>query len=504
MALGLPPVSVGLKTIAPFLQRAEELVEREPIIAYWCAYYAAQLGITLKAKDTASRTVLFDLLTALERLKAEIGPNDAIDMEAASAAYVENFALKVFKMADDEDRAGRATKSTAKKFLAASNFFEVLKVFPKSEISEAVGLLPSLPKIILSLFQTEAKIKYAKWKAADISKALREGRKPSSAPVASEVDLDFISSEPAAPLIPARTPSPIPQPSASPPRTHREPSPPTRALSRSPKRQSPPPQIPASDIARANNVAIHREAKLDDEALSPGRWSTTATPGYDLIQEHALDSTIHPSDGLTVGGSKPKVAWVSSEMEGTASDEEPVRDPHLNRPSSRERSPRRVQFSTADTAAPMTGSPPRPRVAQERASSNSPPRGRSARNGSPRTVTDLPPGFVPSGPPIPSSAIEYAGPYVVDSLPSAPSLSASAATVSTAYVSPVSPLPPASHPSIHATIPPPPPPVLPFELTPTIISNAQKHCRFAISSLDYEDVEQARKELRLALKLLGG
>jgi vacuolar protein sorting-associated protein VTA1 len=54
----------------------------------------------------------------------------------------------------------------------------------------------------------------------------------------------------------------------------------------------------------------------------------------------------------------------------------------------------------------------------------------------------------------------------------------------------------------------PPAPVLfaapDFELTPSIIAKAQKHCRFAISSLDYEDAEQARKELRAALALLGG
>jgi vacuolar protein sorting-associated protein VTA1 len=42
------------------------------------------------------------------------------------------------------------------------------------------------------------------------------------------------------------------------------------------------------------------------------------------------------------------------------------------------------------------------------------------------------------------------------------------------------------------------------ELTPGLIAKAQKHCRFAISSLDYEDAEQARKELRAALALLGG
>ena len=43
-------------------------------------------------------------------MKKEIGPNDAIDVEAAGAAYVENFALKVFAMADNEDRKGEATR----------------------------------------------------------------------------------------------------------------------------------------------------------------------------------------------------------------------------------------------------------------------------------------------------------------------------------------------------------------------------------------------------------
>jgi len=56
--------------------------------------------------------------------------------------------------------------------------------------------------------------------------------------------------------------------------------------------------------------------------------------------------------------------------------------------------------------------------------------------------------------------------------------------------------------------PPPPPPVPvqedPGELTPAIISKVQKHCRFAVSALNYEDAEQAKKELRAALALLGG
>jgi vacuolar protein sorting-associated protein VTA1 len=122
-------------------------------------YYAAQVGISLKARDAPSRDFLLNLLDLLEQLKGAIGTHDAIDVENVSAAYVENFALKVFANADNEDRSGRVTRyvvldlcnsalflliclnarSTAKKFLAASNFLEVLKVFPKSDVSEAVS-----------------------------------------------------------------------------------------------------------------------------------------------------------------------------------------------------------------------------------------------------------------------------------------------------------------------------------------------------------------------------
>jgi vacuolar protein sorting-associated protein VTA1 len=69
------------------------------------------------------------------------------------------------------------------------------------------------------------------------------------------------------------------------------------------------------------------------------------------------------------------------------------------------------------------------------------------------------------------------------------------------------PLPPP--PSVpYVRMPPPAPsplePSPPAELTPGLIAKAQKHSRFAISALDYEDVEQARKELRAALAILGG
>jgi vacuolar protein sorting-associated protein VTA1 len=81
---------------------------------------------------------------------------------------VEEFALKVFAKADNEDRVTTPTKKTAVTFLAASIFMEVLRVF-----SAEGGELDD---------EIEEKIKYAKWKAADIMKSLREGKIPISGP----------------------------------------------------------------------------------------------------------------------------------------------------------------------------------------------------------------------------------------------------------------------------------------------------------------------------------
>ena len=90
-------------------------------------------------KEPAARAYLSPLLTLLESMKKEIGPNDAIDNDVVASAYVENFALKVFGMTDSEDRAGKATRGTAKKFLVAANLLELLQVFGKSNISDPVS-----------------------------------------------------------------------------------------------------------------------------------------------------------------------------------------------------------------------------------------------------------------------------------------------------------------------------------------------------------------------------
>lgn len=64
----------------------------------------------MKAKQPTSRNLLLELLGTLELMKNSLAGNDIMDIESASAAYVEEFALKVFESADNDDMTGQATR----------------------------------------------------------------------------------------------------------------------------------------------------------------------------------------------------------------------------------------------------------------------------------------------------------------------------------------------------------------------------------------------------------
>jgi len=96
----------------------------------------------------------------LSKIKKKLGTIDEED----SKLQIEGFALKIFSKADNEDRAGNATKTTAQAFYASAIFLDVLKQFGE--------LVPEL----------EERQKYAKWKAADITRCIKAGIKPKSGP----------------------------------------------------------------------------------------------------------------------------------------------------------------------------------------------------------------------------------------------------------------------------------------------------------------------------------
>eukprot|EP00887_Chlorella_sp_A99_P003832 scaffold11.g3832.t1 len=149
------------RILLPYLQRAQEIEKAEPKVAYYCRFYAvdqAMVHIPRQERAKEISGLIGALLTKMEKDKQglALGPDDNL--------HCENFALTVFNRADRVDRAGRADKTTALTFLAASYFIDVLNQFWE--------LAPDL----------QAKQKYAAWRAAEISKAIKEGRPPAPPP----------------------------------------------------------------------------------------------------------------------------------------------------------------------------------------------------------------------------------------------------------------------------------------------------------------------------------
>lgn len=124
------------------------------LLAYYCRSYAVDKGIKLRLDDPAVNAFLFGLMDTLELSKKSLTINDS------GAATCENYAYNIFSKADDEYRSGESTKDTARKFYAASTFYDILEQF---------GPLDD---------EVLEKRKYSKWKAADILKAIQSGQRP--------------------------------------------------------------------------------------------------------------------------------------------------------------------------------------------------------------------------------------------------------------------------------------------------------------------------------------
>ncbi|KAM0746616.1 DUF605-domain-containing protein [Meredithblackwellia eburnea MCA 4105] len=412
---GTGAVPTELKPIAPYLTRANELVKADPPIAYWCTYYALQLAMTLGPKEQESNQFLFTLMDKLETTKTELASNDAVSNDIAASAYVENFALKIFSQADKEDRAGKASRLTAKKFLAAANFLELLSIF--GEISQ----------------ENKEKIKYSKWKATDIAKAFREGR------------------------------TPVPGPAGGLPEGEED----TNA--------------PPSDQVTADEVGdLRRElAALEaaDKATLPGEGAAEASAPEDG------EPDAYPFPQLPTGD--PSTTTVDQPSAPT-DDVHPVTPgfpSFLNTPSI---------LPGASSSSPLDGplshsTPPTEPLQTPQA----PP--------SHQTSELPPPSTIPTG----SSGFPTAVfPPSVPQLPSAPPLPPPPPPPVAQYIPPRQPVFSPPPPPIAAPAPPPPPPAS-DSYDPSVVTQIQKHAKWAISALNYDDYETARKELRLALSMLG-
>jgi vacuolar protein sorting-associated protein VTA1 len=88
-----------------------------------------QYAISLGLKDPEANVFLASLLDSLESTKRSMPSTEAITDEVVGKAYMENFSGNIFTAADDQERALKATRTTAAKFLAAAQFMEVLQCF---------------------------------------------------------------------------------------------------------------------------------------------------------------------------------------------------------------------------------------------------------------------------------------------------------------------------------------------------------------------------------------
>lgn len=375
-------------------------------------------------------------------------------------------------------------RATAKRFLAAANFLEVLSVFSQ----------PASELILPGESTNSEKIKYAKWKAADIAKAYREGRKPTPGPANAVEELPppkpEAGIEPIVPPTPSTPPSTIPTvTSGSPPSIVRD--------------TPPPPHLNNLGTPRSRNHLLPGGNLPDPK--SPGSWSTIATPGTPdrrfedddfpqvksafVVDEIDTGGPGVASPGAGIGGISPPHS--ASSVDTTSSDT------------------RRVRFSPTATGGSTVTTPSVATQGTEDDPFNvqviiNPPD--ASVPTTPPVAAHFPPGFAPnfahpepSHPP-PPAASHTPAPYTSQPYVPPPP------TVPTAIPSAPSPqhyvptrVPDDPREGQRSTVT-----SAPVELTPLVVARTQKHCRFAISALDYEDAETARKELRAALALLGG
>ena len=264
-------------------------------------------------------------------------------------------------------------RGTAKKFLAAAHFLEILSTFETAGGSEGV-----------SESTNAEKIKYAKWKAADIAKAFREGRKPTPGPAGGLEDEAVESQTPSISIAPAPDTPLTPPPSSSPSGIYRINSPPHLKLSSQTQPQTPlTPSIPPPvDSAYLNPDALSAVPQ------TPSNWSTVATPGT------PDDTRYDPDDELANGSHAPthmRKAWVSTEMEGRHSDSELEEDSTLNRSS--------ILWAASSTPMIDGLTPPANEAEADGFDVLTPPAVPSA-----LPTVELPHGFLPSAPSQPPSA----------------------------------------------------------------------------------------------------
>ncbi|KAI9815655.1 MAG: hypothetical protein M1826_001964 [Phylliscum demangeonii] len=156
------PAKARSAQLTRFYHRAMQLESAEPVISFWCYVFLAErlLASELTRNDADCRRFMSGMFDRIDHLKASLVPDPAIEDESVAFDTVLAFALTTFERADEAMRAKQSSLQTVDTFQAAAVFFEVLQAF--GALSDEVA----------------ARVKYAKFHALRIAKAVKAGRDP--------------------------------------------------------------------------------------------------------------------------------------------------------------------------------------------------------------------------------------------------------------------------------------------------------------------------------------
>ncbi|MCJ1331480.1 hypothetical protein MMC10_008171 [Thelotrema lepadinum] len=469
------PNSLKSADITRFVSRAAQIEKAKPAVAYWCTYWIVQQIVTkgLHNTDDESKTYTSELMDKLEAIKAS--DDDAINDELAGQALIEQFGLEVFARADNAVRANKASRQTADTFQAAYTFLELLQIWP-----------PVDPEIT-------AKIKFAKYHALRIAKAIKAGEDPNL----SNPEPESASTQEAPPL------------------DSNDPE--VRALQGTPGAGQPPSAFCQPSV---------EEVPDEHDRLEPS-----------LARTSTLDQSLHPSRDSSIPRPPPGQGSSHAFQHPPAPPPVDVEDYYQTKEAP---DPRAPNGDVSPLGPPSTAAPPSigggyfPRIPDDphaQASSDAPLLPDAPGNIPQSPPTSLPPisppanqtAFQPPTQPTPYNLPQYSQqpqqpPYAPHpSYPRSQPAPAAGQGYGT-YGSAAQPSVPSPHPQVphsqyYSQIPqrqpplrqhvPAPEPEPPATVDEEAMNKAQKHARWAISALNFEDVPTAVKELRGALEALG-
>lgn len=409
--------------------RAEQLQNAEPIVAYWCDYWVLK-QILSKGLHTSSPDILeysTKLMNRMEHTKDTRGTEPAIADDTEGQVYIEQFAQKRLDSAQNVVKANKVTATTANTFDAAATLFGLVNIWGAPET------------------ETIQKIKYAKWNATRILRAIKDGKDPNES---------------------------NPKPDELPPLAKDDES---LAGALSPGSEVP----PSAPSSAPRPVTIEDEVD-GDNTLAPSTDSRTRRDSAGVSLPHSPASSA-AAPASTSGGGLPDLPPPASGALPSFGAGSPTAPPAAAASPT-------IYTDDPDTSVPPANFSPT-------APTFSPPTAPPDLFYQPPSSHQQP-SAPPSAPPPAASAPTNGGYFAGASAPTPP---AAATGYPPAYNNRVVPQPSAPPPP--AAAPAPQPAVGPVDDLAMV--NAQKHAKWAISALNFEDVSTAVKELRKALEFLG-